>query len=213
MEFPAPPHTKPFRETSQYPRPTTEFQESSVKEIVAAAGWQLDATFHQLRQLAPAAGAHFKRGASAPEAWARASSDFPEYQDARAIISLFLGLTEATTELERTLKQVPMQERSDRASLLGTTLENLILASQAPQQGQMCTHVQNAVGEMVVKPLTDYLPRMVQAYAAKYGAARVARRARKTRRDAGVAKDPATLKAQRQARGAPQPEAAPCQTT
>ena len=161
----------------------------------------------QLQQLAPAAQAHFRRCQDERQAWARASLDFPEYAEAREAISLYVGFTECTTQVERDLKQVPLQESKQRASLLNSTLEQVMLTNiMAPDVEDICQQTKNGDGRLVVRPVTNYLPDIVKRYHSMFGF-KLARKARKKRRDAGLAKDPETLRAKRKQRGQPKPEA------
>ena len=161
----------------------------------------------QLRQLAPAAQAHFQRCQDERKAWARASLDFPEYAAGREAVSLYVGFTECTTQVERDLKQVPLQESKQRASLLNSTLEEVMLTNiMAPNVEDMCEQQKNPAGAVVVKPITNYLADIVKRYHARF-AFKLARKARKQRRDAGLAKDHEALRARRKKRGQPQPEA------
>lgn len=162
-------------------------QEDRLEEIAKTAGLDKRLVLQELRKLAVVAEAHFKRGAREIEAWARASSDFPEYLLAQDMVSLFIGFTETTTELERTLKLVPLQERRDRASMLNTTLENLMLVSQAPLAEDMVTRRKNSVGDTVLTPVGNYLPDILKRWTARYGL-KQARKLRKQRRDKGVAR-------------------------
>ena len=182
-------------------------EEERIKEIAEAAGVDTAVGLKEIKNLADVALAHKKRGASEREAWARASFDFPEWSKARELVSLFLGFTEATTEVERTLKQVPLQERKDRAAMLDTTLEHLLLSSQAPSTDAMCTRVKNTVGDFVLKPTLDFLPDILKRYHAKF-ALKLARGPRKKRRDAGIKKSRALLEQNRKGRGQPSTEAA-----
>ena len=118
-----------------------------------------------------------------------------------------MGFTESTTQLERDLKQVPLQESKERASLLNATLEEIILANtMAPQVEQFCKREGNDSGAVVTKPQTNYMASIIQDYHAKFKV-KLARKPRKLRRDCGLAKDPEELRAIRKQQGKPQPEA------
>ena len=160
----------------------------------------------ELRTLAAVATSHFKRGARELEAWGRASADFPELLCGRELVSLFLGFTESTCEVERSLKEVGLQTLRERSGLLDTSLESLLVANQAPHD--FVYKKKNAAGDVVLEPRGRYLPDLLKKYRDQFGY-KLARGDRKTRRDAGVAKDPEVLKAERKRRGQPKPEAVP----
>ena len=76
----------------------------------------------------------------------------------------------------------------------------------APDVEDICQQTKNGDGRLVVRPFTNYLPDIVKRYHSMFGF-KLARKARKKRRDAGLAKDPETLRAKRKQRGQPKPEA------
>lgn len=121
----------------------------------------------------------------------------------RKAIELLLCFTFSSSIVERTLKEVPLQERAQRAHMLGTTMENLLLAQQAPQGEQLAKCVNGTI-----EPLGPYLPAVIRLYMQRFGAKPAGRKFRvKPRRDTGSSKDPEDLAARRLARGAPEPEA------
>ncbi|CAE7734988.1 unnamed protein product [Symbiodinium sp. CCMP2592] len=168
--------------------------EKQLTAIAEAAKLDAGSVIAELRKLAPAAKAHFQSCRDERKAWGRASFDFPEYAHAREAVSLCIGFTECTTQVERDLKQVPLQESKQRAALLNPTLEEVMITNiMAPDVDEMCERTKNSAGEVVTKPITQYLPDIVKRYHAKFGF-KLARKARKKRRDAGIAKDGEAIK-------------------
>ena len=159
----------------------------------------------ELQRLMPRALA-YKRGNNNSQAWARASADFPELGQARALITLVLGMTHSTCHLERLFREIPVQKRADRASLLGVTVQDLLLANQAPEADHLAKKVPQADGSTKLQANSDYLPQVLRMYEARFGRLGKPKGVRKVRRDSGVKKDPNILKQQRLARKAPQPE-------
>ena len=121
-------------------------------------------------------------------------------------MDLLLCFTFSSSVVERVIKEIPLQERMQRAHMLSTTMENLLLVSQAPP----VTAFAKQAGDQV-QPVGPYLPQIIRLYMAKYGAKKPTMApGTKPRRDSGLRKDRAVLQAQRLARGAPQTEAVPC---
>ena len=160
----------------------------------------------ELKQLLPAAEAHRAAGASIREAWGRASADFPEYADGREGINLLLSATISTGAVERLLRLVPWQEQKNRARMLNSTLESLILASQAPLVQDMADCKPNDLGHSSIILKGPYLPKILRRYVELYGSQKPCSQ-RKRRRDTGIALSPEKIKQQRLARGAPETEA------
>ena len=125
----------------------------------------------------------------------------------RHAVDLLLCFSFSSCNVERALKEVPHQERMQRAHMLATTMENLLLAQQAPPTEDMA-----ACTGGTICPKGPYLATIIRKYMQQFGAKPAGRKLQvKPRRDAGLSKNPDNLKAQRQARGAAQPEAASCQ--
>lgn len=125
----------------------------------------------------------------------------------RQAVDLRLCFSFSSCNVERTLKEVPHQERMQRAHMLGATMENLLLSQQAPPTEDMA-----ACTGGTICPKGPYLATVIRKYMQQFGAKPAGRKLQvKPRRDAGLSKNPDDLKAQRQARGAAEPEAATCQ--
>ena len=104
-----------------------------IMKLLALGGLQDTHVYQELLALLPSAEAHRQAGATIREAWARASADFPELVAGRQGVTVLLGAYHTTGNLERMFRSIPAQERQDRAHMLGTTLEILLLADQAPK--------------------------------------------------------------------------------
>ena len=143
-----------------------------------------------------------------PEAWGRASVDFPELKLARALVSLVLALPFGTGAVERAFRIIPYQEAHHRAHMQSSTLENIFLATQAPLATDFSKKVPGEGGASVLKPRGDYLPKLCQRFVNNFGSQGVSRKPRKERRDKGGFHSLAKMAKQRLARGAPKPTAA-----
>ena len=89
-------------------------------------------SLQEVQRLVPSAEAHHRNGCGTLAAWARATRDFPEYKRGREAVNLLLVYLHSTGDAERMLRNIPWQERQDRAHMLDTTLESLLIAMQAP---------------------------------------------------------------------------------
>ena len=119
---------------------------------ITPEGFDRDAARAELTRLAPAAAARAKGGCTVPEAWGRASVDFPELKVARALVSLVLALPFGTGGVERAFRIIPYREAHHRAHMLSSTLENVFLATQAPLAADFSKKVRGKGGAYVLKP-------------------------------------------------------------
>ena len=186
----------------------TEVQ-ADLRSMLAQSGADADdveAGWVEFLRLLPAAEAHQRAGSTVREAWAWASCDFPEFKAGRAAVNLLLGATCTTGAVERLFREVPVQEREDRSHMLEVTLENLLLASQAPapEDFSQVSPELDGTGRIIRKGA--YMPQIAKRYVEKIGAAPRLEAPRKRRRDAGISRDEDTLKKQRLERGDPQGE-------
>jgi len=133
-----------------------------------------------LRMLPCAEAYHTRLGLGVRQSWARASVDFKELKHGRAAISLYLSFQPAEGDVERRLKDVSWHEQKNRAHMLGSTMESLVLAMQAPSASQIS---KTQAGQIVAT--TPYLPNVLRRYVQLYGAPRKLKRAAKVRRDSG----------------------------
>ena len=161
----------------------------------------------ELLKLLPFAKSHRNQGATCRESWARAASDCPHLKVGRQVVTVLLGITHGTTGLERLFHQIPVHLRQDRAHMLGSTLEELMVANQCHEPEKLAKECQLPDGSVKLQPLTSWMPNVIRKYLAKYGASFRAKKRRKKRRDKGVEKSPTSLRKQRLQRGAPQTEA------
>ena len=133
-----------------------------------------------LRMLPCAEAYHTRLGLGVRQSWARASVDFKELKHGRAAVSLYLSFQPAEGDVERRLKDVSWHEQKNRAHMLGSTMESLVLAMQAPSARQ----ISNTKGGQIIAS-TPYLPNVLRRYVQLYGAPRKLKRAAKVRRDSG----------------------------
>ena len=79
----------------------------------------------ELLKLAPSAEKYFKSGCNSREAWGRASRDFPELDQGRMLVSLFVACLNATGDTERTIKEITFHHCKNRRVILGAHLTTL----------------------------------------------------------------------------------------
>ena len=197
------------RRFAAYRLPFVPAQADDLGSIWRQAGLNPEEVWPEWNRLVPVATARHKGGSSVTESWAQASADFPEWQQARRAVNLFLAFSASSAVTERTLRELSRQETSQRARMLNSTEENILLASQAPTEDQIAIRTEDSFGNSRLRPKNKYLPWLLKAYINEFGMS-INHKAPKRRRDYGLRKDPAVLEAQRKARGAPAPEAAPC---
>ena len=89
------------------------------------------------QRLLPRAEALQKAGCSTREAWGRASAEFPELKAGRSLVELFLVWKTSTSNVDRRFRTYGEVMTAQRASLLDSTAETMMLADQAPPSGQM----------------------------------------------------------------------------
>ena len=179
--------------------------QADMRAVVERAEGDPEAVWSDFLRLVPSAEAHQRNGATMREAWARASFDFPELLAGRFAVDLLLGSHPSTGSVERLFREVPVQERIDRSHMLDVTLENLLLASQAPLPEEIADSITRPDGTRRLVPKGEYLPRVAKQYVDRFGAPRPVRNP-KRRRDLGISRDPEQLKRQRLARNDPQTE-------
>lgn len=177
-----------------------------LKAMWAHAGWNPDDTWAEWTRLLPVALVKHQHGLSVQQSWAQASADFPEWKLARQAVTLLLAFAASSAITERTLKELSRQETAQRARMLNSTEEDILLAWQAPKEEQVAHRTTDSFGNKSLRPKNKYLPLLLKDYILKFGN-RKCQRAPKQRRDAGLKKDPALLQQQREARGGAVPEA------
>ena len=108
------------------------------------------------QRLLPRAEALQKAGCSTREAWGRASAEFPELKAGRSLVELFLVWKTSTGNVERRFRTYSEVMTAQRASLLDSTAETMMLADQAPPSGRLRGTSQTAT-ETNGHKKTDYL--------------------------------------------------------
>ncbi len=124
---------------------------------------QPDKTFQELLSLLLVAERFAKGGMSLREAWAKASVVFPELLLARDAVTLLLGCTHSTGNVERLLKTVALQQTADRGRLLSSSLNDVFLVdAHAPLVEDICEEqvARPLVGGSIIVPKSPYLPRI-----------------------------------------------------
>ena len=84
------------------------------------------------QRLLPRAEALKRTGCETREAWGRASAEFPELKAGRSLVELFLVWKTSTGNVERRFRTYSEVMTPQRASLLDSTAETMMLADQAP---------------------------------------------------------------------------------
>ena len=108
-----------------------------LQRIIAEAKLQQPKALLEWQRLLPRAEALQKAGCSTREAWGRASAEFPEFKAGRSLVELFLVWKTSTGNVERRFRAYGEVMTPQRASLLDSTAETLMLADQAPRSGQL----------------------------------------------------------------------------
>ena len=171
----------PFRKAEGSPVHILARQQ--IQGLMEEAGLEFDKHWADFLRLVPAAEAHHAQGSSCLESWGKAASDFPELKAGREMITLILQLTHSTCGLERLFRQIPMQTANERAHLLNTTLEKLMIANQAARPDELAQRQEQPDGTVKLRPLTPFLPNVVRHYLTKFGTSLKPKRERKVRRD------------------------------
>lgn len=189
-----------------YRLPPHPDQRAYLQAIWQHAGMDAEEVWQQWEKLTAVAMARHSAGASIQDSWAQASADFPEWKLAREAVSLFLAFSASSAITERTLKELSKQETSERARMLNSAEEDILLACQAPSEEAIAHRTKDAVGNRSLRPKNKYLPLLLKDYVNTFGM-RISHKAPKKRRDRGLRKDPDILQQQRLARGGVVPEA------
>ena len=157
--------------------------------IMVQAGWseqQCDLTLTELESVVLAAEAH-KKAMSCDNraAWAHATIDFPEKENARKLITLYLGRSATTANVERDLKRVAKrQEVSPKAELPDLMLCDLH-APRASSAGGGATPPVCGGRHTEQTMVENYIKAMCKVYGDVFGG-RLWRQAPKRRRDKGM---------------------------
>lgn len=146
-------------------------------------------------RLLPRAEIFFKDGASARQAWGRASAEFPELRRGRALLENLLVWKTSTGNLERRFRVYKEFAEDGRPRLLDTTTENCLIASMGPPAGLLkrwCTDGAVSAPTAASTPNT-YLSGLARMHAQLFGQTRYWKEGyRQERRDAGVARGSGT---------------------
>ena len=114
------------------------------------------------------------------EAWGQAAQEFPELKFGRQLVELFLVWKTSTGNLERRFRSLAEVDTPQRASILDSTVEDIMVASQAPPSTSM----------IASSPMPSYLKQLQVWHDRLYPVARETTVKPKQRRDAGVSRVP-----------------------
>jgi len=135
-------------------------------------------TLSEWQKLLPRAEALQKQGCSTRESWGQASAEFPELKNGRLLVEVFLVWKTSTGNLERRFRTYSEVMTLQRASLLHTTAETMMLADQAPPSDKLL----DTKGDKK----TDYLSELQLWHGGLHPVIRERGANGKQRRDAGV---------------------------
>ena len=110
---------------------------ASLQRICSEAKLPCKQTPLEWARLLPRAEVFHKNGCNPREAWGRASAEFPELQQGRALVELFLVWKTSTGNLERRFRVFREVATVQRARLLDITVEACLLADQAPSSAML----------------------------------------------------------------------------
>ena len=185
----------------------SEEAKTQVKEwlrlIYTTAGWKKSAAFLDFKRLLVSAEVHYKGCCTVQQAWARASSDFPELTLGREQVSLYLVFGGNTGTVERWLKSVAMQYTAERSKMLGCTVDDALQGElMAPAPHEVCRRIETPAGVAHVAPSGNYLPSILREYRQDKKRHRTGK-APKPRRDKNIPRDVEALNAARVEKGRP----------
>ena len=180
-----------FAEAYQLPSPSSKregVKQAFMDILIKAQVQDREKYWKEFRALLPVAEHHRKAGLAIRDAWAHAAADYPELPLGRLAVSFLLTYSSSDTDTERILKQVAGQDASERARLLGSTLDALVLALQAPSRDKIAETKKDVFGNLSLVPTNQYLPRILKAYTEKFGMKAKCKKRPKPRRDTGISK-------------------------
>ena len=149
-----------------------------------------------LQTLLPRAETHSRAGCGTKAAWGRASAEFPELRQGRALVELFLAWKPNTGNLERRFRDLREHNPLARPRLLDLTAEDLLLVDRAPSSkallaalacgGPPAASADAIANAQAASRTRDYIARVIRAHSDLHGQPnRQAPPARKERRDKG----------------------------
>ena len=145
-------------------------------------------TFSQVRRLILVAEKFHKQGVSPRLAWAMAFQDFAELCHARDAISMLLAALHSTGNVERALKDVALQYTPERASLVGGTVNDLVIVDiHAPKVEDIASKADIPGSTSKICPKGDYMDKILNAYRKIFGGRPWSRKP-KIRRDKNISR-------------------------
>ena len=158
--------------------------EAKLPRKQALAEWQ---------RLLPRAQVFHKNGCTAREAWGRASAEFPELKQGRALVELFLIWKTSTGNLERRFRTFREVGTVQRARLLDLTVEDCLIADQGPDSKMMRTLLTSLSGKTADAQRKNYFNELERLHEVVHGPQRRhGANQRAQRRDAGVSRPPSS---------------------
>lgn len=169
---------------------------ASFRRICQEAKLPETQAYSELLRLLPRAERHHVRGCGTRAAWGRASAEWPEFHSARRLVELFLVWKTASGNLERRFRRFREIRCPQRAQLLDTSVEHCMLVEQAPPSKILRTlqcSSSDASSSLARRDQNNYLQQVLKLHQDLHGNG-PARTRRAERRDAGVARVPASGK-------------------
>ena len=153
-----------------------------------------DAAILELQQLLPRAERfHHKDGASTREAWGRASLEYPELRQGRALVECALIWKTSTGNLERRFPDYREVKTRARASIFDTTVESCLVAMMGPPAKLLQSWIAHGAASApnAARIPIQYLSDLEKLHTQYHGRARQWKAGfRQERRDAGVSRTP-----------------------
>ena len=106
--------------------------EACMRRVCSEAGLPEDQALQELRRILKRAEWHKRHGCSTRQAWGRASAEWPELHIARRLVEVFLIWKTSSGNLERRFRTFSEVHCPERAQLLDTSVEEIMLVDQAP---------------------------------------------------------------------------------
>ena len=159
---------------------------ASLERICSEAKLPKKKAMAELERLLPRAEVFCKNGCNPREAWARASAEFPEMLQGRALVELFLIWKTSTGNVERRFRIFREIGTPQRARLLDVTVEACVIADQAPSSKMLQSLFSSFSSKAPCKK--NYLSEVEKLHETLHGEQRLGAGKRAQRRDAGVSR-------------------------
>ena len=163
--------------------------EACLRRICSEAGLPEQESVKELRRMLKRAEWHKQQGGSTRQAWGRAAAEWPELHAGRRLVELFLVWKTSSGNVERRFRRFSEVHCPERAQLLDTSVEDIMLVDQAPgskllrswlEQQDPCEPYERGCGPRWLKRVLSLHERYHSSSKPK---------ARAARRDRGVGRD------------------------